>query len=150
MTFEHYQRLVVFLVARDKRMREILSTGQAEIQENLPYGCSSADHGLYSSTIASSLRDALEKNPCVQVIEALGIVSSAPLRFSPCSVGCTYDVRGLRGHAEGLLKELVEMAESLPWVDRYATTSLGFCFWESFGTLDIYLLTRSRCPPLTS
>lgn len=119
MTFEHYQRLVMFMVARDKRMREILSKWQAEIQKNIPYSCNGTTHELYHGTITSSLRAAFEGNPCVQVVEALGIVLSTHLTFSPCGNGngngCMYNSRGLWKHAEGLLKELVEMAESLPW-----------------------------------
>ena len=117
MTFKHYQRLVEFMVARDKRMREILSERLAEIQKNLRSKCGDAAHQLYSGIIASSLQAAFEENPCVRVVDAFIIVSSAPLRFYPCVTGCMYDVRGLRERAEGLLKELVEMAESLPWVE---------------------------------
>ena len=115
--FEHYHRLVRFVVARDKRMREIVSKWQAEMQKGPPWGCNNPPHQLYSGTIASSLQAAFEENPRVQVVEALGIVSGAPLTFSPCEIECRYNVKGLRMRAERLLRELVEMAESLPWVD---------------------------------
>ena len=118
VTLEHYKRLVGFLVARDKRTREIVSKRRAELQKKLP-GCVSDAHELYCGIIASSIQAAFEENPCVQVVEALGIVTSAPLTFSPCRLLCVFNVRGLRERAEGLLKELVEMAESLPWGDRH-------------------------------
>ena len=117
MTLEHYQRLVMLMVSRDKRMREILREGRANFVKSLTWPCNDTSHHLYSGAIAASLQAAFEANPCVQVVEALGIVSSAPPTFSPCKVGCKYDVSGLRGYAEGLLSKLVEMAESLPWVD---------------------------------
>jgi hypothetical protein len=37
--------------------------------------------------------------------------------FSAYSVGWRYRVPGLRKYAEGLPKELVEMTETLPWVN---------------------------------
>ena len=118
MTTEHYQRLLAFMVARGNRTRQIVERHRAEIGMNRYYFCPSGHddaHRLYSSIIASSLQAAFEENPCVRVIEALGIVSSAPPTFNQCDSDCRYSVRSLRRHAEGLLKELVEMAETLPW-----------------------------------
>jgi len=93
MTAEHYQRLVRFMVARDKRMREILSGHRARIEMNLPVSCSSVDHRLYTGTVVASLQEAFEENPCVRAVEALGVVSSAPLTFSPCRENCVFCVR---------------------------------------------------------
>jgi len=116
MTATQYQRLASLMAARDKRMRAIVKSHQQRIQLDRQGACpSDAAHQLYSSTITASLQAAFEANPCVQVTEALGIVSNAPLTFSPCRDKCRYSLQGLRYYAEGLLKELVGMAEALPW-----------------------------------
>jgi len=115
MSVEHYQRLVRFMVSRDKRMREILSERRAEIERNIPSTCRNPAHQLYTGTIVASLQAAFEANPSVRVAEALGILSSAPLTFSPCGPGCIYNVRWLREYAELVLKDLINVAEKLPW-----------------------------------
>ena len=117
MTIEHYQRLVRFVIARNKRTREIVSKHRARIEGDRGLCPSDAAHRLYPSTMTSSLQAAFEENPCIRVAEALGIVSSAPLMFSPCQNACKYNVQGLRGYAEGLLKELVEMGQNLSLED---------------------------------
>lgn len=115
VTIEHYQRLVKFMVARDKKMREILNKHQVEIQGSLSEDCYDVAHQLYSGTLVTSLQVAFEANPCVQPAEALGIVLNAPLTFSPCMEYCMYNVLRLRKRAELVLKDLVKMAEELPW-----------------------------------
>ena len=119
MTVEHYQRLIRFMVARDQRMREIVIQHQKHITSyhSSLRDCSNNVHQLYSSNIVAPIQDAFEADPCVRVVEALGLVSSAPFAFPLCEVSCRYNTSGLRKYAEGLLKELVEMAENLPWVD---------------------------------
>jgi len=115
ITGTHYQRLVSFVTARDEMMREIVERHRLRIQnDEWNYACpTEAAHELYSGTIVHSLQAAFEANPCIQVTEALGVVSSHPL--SPCKSDCKYDSQGLRDYAEGLLKRLVRMAETLPW-----------------------------------
>ena len=65
--------------------------------------------------ITTSLEAVFEENPCIQVAEALGVVSSALYTFSPCHDKCIYNAQNLRSRAEGLLGDLVEMAKTLPW-----------------------------------
>jgi len=114
MTTEHYQRLVGFMVARDKRTREILNERRAGIQIN--HYCSyDAAHGLYSGALVTSLQVAFEANPCIQPAEALGVVLNSPFTFSPCGDSCTYNIRYLREFSELVLKDLVKMGEELPW-----------------------------------
>jgi len=117
MTVEHYQRLVEFMVTRDQRMREIAAQHREDIAEDIGgrHGCYSDVHKIYSGTIVAAIQAAFEADPCIRVAEALGLVSST-YRFS-CDINCRYNTGGLRSYAEELLKELVEMAESLPWVD---------------------------------
>jgi len=117
ITTAQYQRLVSLMTARDRRMREIVKLHQKQIQQDTwNHPCpKDTVHYLYSGIIVASLQEAFEANPCVQVAEALGIVSSAPLTFPPCGDRCKYNLQGLRKYAEGLLKELVDMAEALPW-----------------------------------
>ena len=120
MTVEHYQRLIRFIIARNKRTREIVNRHREKIERSRDFCKGDAAHQLYSGTIASSLQAAFEENPCVRVSEALGIVSSAPLTFSPCQNTCKYGRQGLLMYAEGLLKELVEMGQTLPLEDPRA------------------------------
>ena len=47
-------------------------------------------------------------------MEALGLALNAFTTFPLCSIDCRYSVLELRKYAEGLLKELVEMAENIP------------------------------------
>ena len=121
MTVDHYQRLMRFMVARDTRMWEIMREHQKKIAwgiwdtERNCYVCGDSAHQLYSSTIVTAIQAAFEANPCVRVTEALGIVSNAPLEFWPCGDNCRYNVAGLQAYAEGLLKDLVEMAENISW-----------------------------------
>ena len=116
ITATQYQRLASFMTARDRRMREIVKRQQQHIQWDWSPSCPrDATHHLYSGIIAASLQAAFEANPCIQVAEALGVVLDAPLTFSPCGNDCRYNSKGLRGYAEGLLKELIGMAETLPW-----------------------------------
>jgi len=115
MTAEHYHRLVRFMVARDKRMRDILRNRRAEFEKNLPSPCSNPTHQLYAGTVVALLQAAFEADPRVRVTEALGIVSNISPTFSPCNIGCVYGVRRLREFAELILKDLVKMGEELPW-----------------------------------
>jgi len=117
ITATQYQRLASFMATRDRRMREIVKDNQRRIQEN-EWNCScpkDAAHRLYSGIIAAAIQEAFEANPCIQVVEALSVVSDASLTFSPCKDNCRYNLLGLRGYAERLLKELVAMGEALPW-----------------------------------
>ena len=117
ITATHYQRLVSLITTRDERMRGIIKIHRQRIRDDeWNNSCpKDAAHRLYSGIIVASLQAAFEANPCVQVTEALGVVSSYPHTFSPCRSDCRYNLRGLRDYSEGLLKELVEMAEKLPW-----------------------------------
>ena len=111
-----YQRLVSFMTARDQKMRQIVSRHHQNIAHGLYALCKSdTSHSLYSSTIVLALQTAFEADPCVQVAEALGFVLGAPCSFTQCGDRCRYNVTGLRGYAEGLLRELVGMAQSLSW-----------------------------------
>jgi len=115
MTIDHYQRLVKFMVARDQKMREIAGKHQTDIANSRSFSCGSDVHRLYSGTIVATIQAAFEADPCVGVVEALGLVSGAASTFPLCSLKCKYGVCGLQKYAEGLLKELVEMVESLQW-----------------------------------
>ena len=118
MTTKQYHRLMSFMIARDRRTRQIVGEHQAEIRrEGSPFCRDDTAHQLYTGAMTASIQAAFEGNPCVRVVEALGIVSSAPVTFLPCKSSCKYNMNELRLHAEGLLKELVEMAKNLPWVD---------------------------------
>ena len=134
ITTAQYQRLMSFMTARDRRMREIVTKHHEAIAGGYPldndpvprsyfttiagrsHSCNDDPaHRLYSTTITASLQATFEADPCVRVVEALGIVSGALLTFSPCGENCRYNIQGLREYAEGLLKDLVDMAETLPW-----------------------------------
>jgi len=114
MTVEHYQRLVRFIVARDKGMWEILNRRQAEVERSILPLCRDIAHQQYSDTLLASVRVAFEANPCVRPTEAPGIILSIPHPSSPCR-GCAYVEQWLREYAEFVLKELVKMAEGLQW-----------------------------------
>jgi len=118
ITTTQYQRLVSFITAREKMMRKILSWHHDQISKS-DRTCRDTAHLLYPSTIVAAIRVAFEANPCVQVVEALGVVLSAPCTFPPCADHCKYKVAGLKQYAEGLLKELVEMAQNLSWEDPH-------------------------------
>jgi hypothetical protein len=122
ITTTQYQRLVSFMTVRDQKMREIVRRHHKSIMVNNRPCNNDLAHQLYSTTIATSLQAAFETNPCVQVTEALGIVSSASPTFPPCGNRCRYDILGLRTYAEELLKELVRMVENLPWGDQRASS----------------------------
>ena len=113
MTVEHYQRLMLFMVARDKGMRQIVSQYRAEVWRGP--SCLDATHQLCSNSIIAILQAAFEANPGVQVAEALSLVIDAPLALPNCNSNCRFNVHGLRQYAERLLKDLVEMAERLSW-----------------------------------
>ena len=118
ITITQYQRLVSFMTARDRRMREIVKRHQGQLQLRgwSNHWCpSDASHQLYSGIITASLQAAFEANPCIQVVEALNVVSSATLTFSPCKDNCRYNLQGLQNCAERLLEEFVTMARELPW-----------------------------------
>jgi hypothetical protein len=117
MTAVQYHRLVTFIIARDQRTREIVSRHREVIANENSYSCRDLAHQLYSGTIVTTLQAAFEADPCVRVAEALALVLSAPTTFSLCETGCRYGAIGLRKYAEGLLKELVEMAKDLPWAN---------------------------------
>lgn len=120
MTVEHYQRLAMFMIARDRRIREIVSRHQKHIAVDYTARCDPHAHALYASYIVAPIQAAFKADPCVRVVEALGLVASDTHAFTLCSyAGCKFrcDLGVLRGYGEGLLKELVEMAENLPWAD---------------------------------
>jgi len=116
MTVEYYQRLLGFIVARDQRTREIVIRHREKIANDNDYVRYSDAHPMYSNIVVAAVQAGFEANPCVRVIEALGLVSSTH-RFPLCSIKCKHSTGGLQRYAEALLKELVEMTESLPWVD---------------------------------
>ena len=62
----------------------------------------------------ATLRAVFGAGPCIQLMEALGLALNAFTTFPLCSIDCRYGVLELRKYAEGLLKELVEMAENIP------------------------------------
>ena len=115
MTIEHYQRLVKFTVARDTEMRKIVNRNREAIMDTTPRQCYNDAHRLYSGIIVATLQAAFEANPSVQVGEALGLVSRAPLTLSACHDRCKYNVQGLQRYAEGLLHSLTHMAQTHPW-----------------------------------
>ena len=125
ITTAQYQQLVSFMTVRDKRMREILAKHYETIAKSR-YSCDDTSHLLYPSTIIAALQTAFEADPCVQVGEALGFVLDAPRTFPPCGVNCKYNVAGLRKYAEGLLRELVEMARDLSWKGPPPSIELDF------------------------
>ena len=119
-TAEHYQRLIQFMIARDQRTREIVSRHRTRIAGAHYRGCDTKAHTIYATDIVAPIQAAFEADPCVRVTEALALAASITRTFTLCpsqSWQCNYNMAGLQEHAEGLLKELVEMAESLPWVD---------------------------------
>lgn len=115
ITVTQYHRLVSFLAARDRRMRDIVGLYQQEVRKMTRRDCDENAHQMYSSVVANSIQAAFEKDPCVLVSEGLDIVAGAPITFHPCNNSCEYTMKGLRRHARGLLTDLVEMAETLPW-----------------------------------
>jgi len=116
MTVEHYQRLVKFMDARGKRMREILSDRRAEFEKDI-YCSNPIWHQLFVGAVVTSLQAAFEENPRIRVAEALGIaLSGLPTHtFSPCRESCIYGARRLQEFAESVLKDLIKMAEEFPW-----------------------------------
>ena len=94
MTIEHYQRLMLFMVARDKGMRQIVSQYRAEVWRGP--SCLDATHQLCSNSIIAILQAAFEANPGVQVAEALSLVIDAPLALPNCNSNCRFNVHGLR------------------------------------------------------
>jgi hypothetical protein len=117
MTTMQYHRLVSFMISRDQRMREIVHRHREVITSNELHRCGDSAHQLYSGTVVTTLQAAFEADPCVRVADALTLALSAPTTFTICKASCRYGALGLRGYAEGLLKELVKMAENLPWVN---------------------------------
>ena len=117
ITTTQYQRLVSFMAVRDRKMRQIVNKHHGDIAKFGGHPCNDTPHSLFSSTIVTTIQAAFEADPCTQVAEALSLVSRAPCTFPQCGVRCRYNVAGLRGYAEGLLKELVEMAQKLSWED---------------------------------
>jgi len=121
VTTKHYQRLVGFMDARGKRMREILRDRRAEFEGVFPSSCSSLIwHQLFVNTVLASLQEAFEANPRVRVAEALSIVLSAFPKhylFSPCggNRACIYSARRLQEYSESVLNDLIKVAEELPW-----------------------------------
>ena len=118
ITTAQYQRLVSFMTDRDQKMRQIVNRHHQKISGSY-HRCTDISHPLYSSTIVFTLQVAFEADPCIQVSEALGLVMRAPCRFKQCGDQCKYNMVGLRECAEGLLKELVEMAQNLSWEDPH-------------------------------
>jgi len=121
ITVAQYQRLVSFMTARDKGMRNIVRRHHKDIAKYNGRTCNDNPHSLYSSTIVAALQAAFEADPCVQVGEALGSISSAPCAFPQCKDGCRYSAAGIRRYAEGLLNELAEMTRNLSWEDPHGS-----------------------------
>ena len=119
ITITEYQQLVSFMIARDQKMREIVKEHHKDISDGGRFSCDDTAHSLYSGTIVTTIQAAFEADPCVQVEKALSLVLSAPSTFPPCESGCRYNAAGVRKYAEGLLKELVEMAQDLSWEDPH-------------------------------
>ena len=117
MTTMQYHRLVSFMIFRDQRTREIVHRRRKVITSNDFHRCGDPAHQLYSGTVVTTLQAAFEADPCVRVADALTLALSAPTTFKICQAACRYGTHGLRGYAEGLLKQLIEMAENLPWVN---------------------------------
>jgi len=115
ITVTQYQRLVSFMTARDRRMREIVKSHQEQLQKNNRSCHNDALHQSYSGIMTASLQAAFEANPCIQVAEALNVLSRCSITFHPCNDHCRYSLSGLRDCAERLLEELVGIAERLPW-----------------------------------
>lgn len=120
ITTTQYQRLLSFMTSRDKRMREIVDLHHKKMGES-HYRCSDSDasHALYPRTVVAVLQAAFEADPFVPVVKALGLVTSASRTFQPCRDDCKYSATGLLKYAEGLLGELVEMAQNLSWEDPH-------------------------------
>ena len=114
ITATQYQRLLSFMTVRDQIMREIVDKHRKTIAVGY-HPCNDAAHTLYSGTIVATIQAAFEADPCVQVAEALGLVLAAPYQFTQCGVYCRYNTVRVRGYAEGVLKELVDMAQNLSW-----------------------------------
>ena len=117
ITTAQYQRLVSFMTVRDRKMRQIVNKHRAKIARSKSYSCKDTAHVLFSSILVGTLQAAFEADPSIQVVEALSLVSRAPCAFPQCGDNCRYNVAGLRDYAEGLLEELVEMVQNLPWED---------------------------------
>lgn len=121
ITITQYQRLASFMIARDQRMRKIVNKHHKDIAGDTGglwgHSCQDAAHKLYSSTIVAAVQAAFEADPCIQVEKALGVVLGAPCTLPQCGDSCRYNVSGVRKYAEGLLKELVKMAQNLSWED---------------------------------
>ena len=64
------------------------------------FPCDNIAH-KFDGTIATSLEVIFEENPCIQVAEALGVVSSALYMFSPCHDECIYNAQNFRSRAGG-------------------------------------------------
>ena len=75
------------------------------------FPCDNIAH-KFDGTIATSLEAIFEENPCIQVAEALGVVSSALYMFSPCHDECIYNAQNFRSRAGGC---------SGTWLDRKST-----------------------------
>ena len=124
MTITQYQRLVSFMTARNRRMREIVNKHHGDIAKGGRYSCKDTAHSLYSSAIITTLQAAFETDPCTQVERALSLVLSAPCTFPQCNDSCRYTVAGVRKYAEELLRELVKMAQNLSWEDPHKLPEL--------------------------
>ena len=67
-------------------------------------------------TVATFLA-AFEADPCVRATQALDLVLNAPIMFPLCATNGRYGALKHWKYVEGLLKELVQMAENLPWAN---------------------------------
>ena len=112
-----YQRLVSFMTAGDQRMREIVSGHREYIATDGYDSCTDDYHALYCTAIVAALQAAFEADPCVQVTAAFSLVSA----FPRCAGYCKCNGAGVREYAEGLLQDLVEMAQNLTWGNTAAT-----------------------------
>ena len=85
--------LVSFMTTRDEKMQEKVKWHKGWIQEGKGYKCpQDTAHKLYSAVIATLIQVAFKANPCIQVMEALGMVSRAPVMFTPCGDNCKYSL----------------------------------------------------------
>lgn len=119
MTLGHYHQLMQSMVARDKKMREIVGRRKRTLMHSVyttgGTSCNDAIHQSYSDSIVAALQSAFETDPCVRTVEALGLVFNSAGPPPICGVHCKFRPRVLQESTEGLLGELVKMAKSLPW-----------------------------------
>ena len=117
MTTTRYLRLVHFMSPRDQRTPQIVCRHREDVVNHFSCRCDDAAHRMCPSMMVATFLAAFEAHPCVRATEALDLVLNVPVTFPLCVTNCRYGVLKLWKYVEGLLKELVQMAENLPWVN---------------------------------